>query len=54
VARRLTAIGARRRGRQARAALTEQVATVIDRDVVVPVNAELATLTRLNEAVARL
>jgi hypothetical protein len=54
IARRLTSIGARRRGRQARAALTERVAEVIDRDVVAPVNSELRSLTELREAVAHL
>ena len=54
VARRLAAVAARRRGRRARAALTEQVAEVIDRQVIAPVDAELGTLTRLSEAVSRL
>lgn len=54
IARRLTAVGARRRGRRARAALTERVAEVVDRDVVAPVNAELSTLTDLSAAIARL
>lgn len=54
VARWLTALGARRRGRRARAALTERVAEVVDRDVVAPVNAELRALTELRGAIARL
>jgi len=54
IARRLTAVGARRRGRQARAALTERVAEVVDRDVVGPVNAELLALTELSRSIARL
>jgi len=54
IGRRLTAVGARRRGRQARAALTEQVAEVIDRDVVAPVNTELLALAQLRQAIQRL
>jgi hypothetical protein len=54
IGRRLTAVGARRRGRQARNSLTEQVAAVIDGDVVGPVNTELLALSQLRQAVTRL
>jgi GTP-binding protein EngB required for normal cell division len=54
LARWATAVGARRRGKLARASLTEQVAGVVDQQVVEPVNAQLGTLTRLSEAIAAL
>ncbi len=52
--RRLTAVGARRRGRAAHESLGEHVASVIDEDVVLSVNSELGYLSELRRALARL
>jgi GTP-binding protein EngB required for normal cell division len=52
--RRLTSLGARRRGRKARESLAEQVAVVIEDHVVGPVDAELARLSELRRALERL
>jgi hypothetical protein len=52
--RRLTAVGARRRGRRARQSLADQVTVVIDDGVVAPVSAELGRLSDLRRALERL
>ncbi len=54
IGRRLTAVGGARRGRQARASLSEHVAGVIDEDVVLTVTSELGELSELRRALARL
>jgi hypothetical protein len=53
VARRLAAVGGRRRARRARARLAEAVAAVAERHVLDPVRAELAAHDELCEAVRR-
>ena len=52
--RRLTAVGAARRARLARASLAEHVASVIDEDVVLTVTSELGYLSELRRALERL
>lgn len=54
VGRRLTAVGARRRGRRARGDLADQVRDVVEERVLGPVDAELVRLTELRKAVERL
>ena len=53
IGRRVTAVGARRRARAARRSLADQVAQVVDRQVLTPVNAELTALTELRRAVRK-
>jgi hypothetical protein len=54
VGRRLAQVGAARRARLARRALADEVATVIDREVVAPLDTELARLAELGRLVRRL
>lgn len=54
IARRLAAVGARRRGRQARRRLRARVEQVAEQRVLAPVEEELSVHTRLCDAVGRL
>ena len=52
--RRLARVGARRRARRALQALADEVAVAVDREVVVPLNAELTRLAELGRLVRKL
>ncbi len=54
IGRRVTTVGAARRGRQARKSLAKNVSAIIDTEVIAPVNAELDQLTELRRAVQKL